>query len=86
MNRANQARLKKEEIHDRARGTHHHAARYSALAGAILGISSGVIMLSMKFTGNVIGSNAPSSMIGVGVLLMGLLAGFSFLNLQKIKI
>ncbi len=51
---------------------------------AIIGILGGLIFLSLNITGNVIGnSGAIGNLVGVGLLIIGLLAGFFWIKKNK---
>lgn len=52
---------------------------------SIAGIIAGLFFLSINITGNVIGNltNSASNFIGLGFLIIGLIAGFSWLKIRR---
>lgn len=52
----------------------------------LVGIIVGIFFLSSNFTGNVIGNltNSTSNILGAGLLVVGLIGGFSWLRSRKI--
>lgn len=51
---------------------------------SVLGLIGGIFFYATRLTGNVIGiSTQTSSLIGVGLLIVGLIAGFAWIKLKK---